>query len=52
MLFIGYFLGSRFPGVSKHIELVILVVIFISILPGVITFLRERKKSRASTSPG
>jgi len=50
MLFIGYFLGSRFPGVSKHIELVILVVIFISILPGIISFLRERAKARAATA--
>jgi membrane-associated protein len=52
MLFIGYFLGSRFPGVSKHVELVILIVIFISILPGVISVLRERGRSgAASDSP-
>ena len=47
MLFIGYFLGSRFPGVSKHIELVILIVIFISVLPGIISVVRERQKARA-----
>ena len=47
MLMIGYVLGSRFPGVSKHIEVVILVVIFLSILPGIISYLRERNRNRA-----
>ena len=42
MLLLGYFLGSRVPGVAKHIELVILTVIFISILPGIIGWWRQR----------
>jgi len=44
MLFTGYFLGRLVPGVEKHVELVILVVIFISILPGILSWLRERRK--------
>jgi membrane-associated protein len=44
MLFTGYFLGRLVPGVEKHIELVILAVIFISILPGILSWLRERRK--------
>ncbi len=42
---IGYFLG-RIPGVRKHIEIVIVIVVFLSILPGVIAGLRERMKRR------
>lgn len=47
MLFIGYFLGRLVPGIDKHIEPVILVVIFLSILPGIISWMRERGKSGA-----
>jgi membrane-associated protein len=45
MLLVGYFLGSRFPAVGKHLEKVILVVIFLSILPGIIAWLRERRRA-------
>jgi membrane-associated protein len=45
MLLTGYFLGSRFPAVGKHLEKVILIVIFLSILPGIIAWLRERRRA-------
>jgi membrane-associated protein len=45
MLFVGYFLGRYIPGIGDHIELVILVVIFLSFLPGVIAWLRSRGRS-------
>ena len=45
MLFIGYFLGRYIPGIGDHIELVILVVIFLSFLPGIIAWLRSRGRS-------
>ncbi|MGZ8415226.1 MAG: hypothetical protein ACXW05_21055, partial [Gemmatirosa sp.] len=45
MLLVGYFLGSRFPGIDKHLELVILVVIFLSIPPGIVSWLRARRES-------
>ena len=47
MLLVGYFLGNYVPGVGKHIEKVILVVIFLSILPGIISWLKERKAGQA-----
>ena len=47
MLFTGYFLGRLVPGIEKHVEVVILAVIFISILPGILSWLRERRKSAA-----
>ncbi len=42
MLFTGYFLGRYIPGVDQHIEKIILLVIFLSILPGIIGWLRSR----------
>jgi membrane-associated protein len=45
MLFVGYFLGYYIPGIGDHIELVILVVIFLSLLPGMIAWLRNRGRS-------
>ena len=42
MLFTGYFLGRYIPGVDQHIEIVVLLVIFISILPGIISWWRQR----------
>jgi membrane-associated protein len=46
MLGIGYFLGSYIPGVDKHIEIVVAIVIFISILPGLISGYRARRARR------
>lgn len=48
MLFIGYFLGRYIPGVDKHIEVVILLVIFVSLLPGIIGWWRHRAKQPGS----
>jgi len=42
MLFTGYFLGRYIPGVDQHIEIVVMLVIFISILPGIISWWRQR----------
>jgi membrane-associated protein len=45
MTLIGYYLG-QIPGVRKHIEIVIVIVVFLSILPGIVAFARERMKKR------
>ena len=52
MLFVGYFLGSRVPGIDQHIEKVILVVIFLSILPGIIGYWKERRRASAARASG
>jgi membrane-associated protein len=49
MLFTGYFLGRYIPGIDKHVETVIIVVIFLSILPGLISWWRERRKAAPLT---
>lgn len=51
MLFIGNFLGRFIPGVEHHIEKVILLVIFASLLPGLISWWRERSRAAADKSP-
>lgn len=54
MTLLGYFLGKAFPGITKRIETVIIIVVFISILPAVIEYLRERsalKKAQAQAEP-
>ena len=48
MLFIGYFLGRTVPGIENHITKVILVVIFVSLLPGLISWARERSREPAT----
>jgi len=40
---IGYLLGSRFPALLDHIELVILVVVAASVVPGIIEWARSRQ---------
>ncbi|MDP9200972.1 MAG: VTT domain-containing protein [Gemmatimonadota bacterium] len=51
MLSIGYFLGSYIPGIDRHIEIVVVIVVFISILPGLIASYRARRAKRYSGSP-
>lgn len=43
MLLIGFILARTVPAVAQHVEKVILVVVFLSILPGIIAWLRERR---------
>jgi len=50
MLFTGYFLGRYVPGIDRYIELVIIVVIFLSILPGIIGWWRERRRQHLAPS--
>jgi len=51
MLGIGYFLGNTVPGIDKHIEIVVLIVVFLSLLPGLISTYRARRAKRVAASP-
>ena len=42
MALLGFSLGHTIPGIDRHIHLVILVVVFLSILPGIIELIRSR----------
>jgi membrane-associated protein len=48
MLLTGYFLGRYIPGIDRHIEKVIVVVIALSLMPGVIGWWRSRKSAKAT----
>jgi membrane-associated protein len=50
MTMIGYLLVTIFPATEQHIEKVILIVIFLSILPGIIEFLRARAKAKRESA--
>jgi membrane-associated protein len=43
MLLTGFFLATYIPGVSQHIDAVIIIVIALSLLPGAIAWLRRRR---------
>jgi membrane-associated protein len=46
MTLLGYVLGVRFPVLVKHIEKVIIVIVFLSILPGIIAWLKSWLRRR------
>jgi membrane-associated protein len=52
MLLIGYFLGRYIPNVDQHIETVIILVILLSLLPGIIGWLKSRKGGAARAEDG
>ncbi len=47
MALTGYTLATAFPSIGKSIEKVILVVVFLSILPAIVEFWRERRRAAA-----
>ncbi len=42
MVLIGYSVGAAIPNVDRHIHIVILIVVLLSILPGIIGVLKHR----------
>ena len=46
MVLTGYFLASVVPNIEKRVHIVIVIVIFVSILPGIIQFFREWRKAK------
>ena len=46
MTLLGYVLGVRFPVLVKHIEKVIIVIVFLSILPGIIAWVQAKIRNR------
>jgi membrane-associated protein len=49
MTLVGFVLGSRFPLLIQHIEKVIVVVIVLSVLPGLVEWLKARRRAAAPT---
>ncbi len=53
MTLIGFYLGRMIPGIENHIDKVIIIVVFISILPGIIKYLQHKffKKKAVTETP-
>jgi membrane-associated protein len=49
MTLTGYILGEKFPSLHEHVEKVIVVVIAISLLPGVIEFIKARSAHKPAS---
>jgi membrane-associated protein len=45
MTLTGYFLGRAVPDLDKHLHLVVATVIFLSLLPAIVAWLRERYRT-------
>jgi membrane-associated protein len=48
MTLTGYLLGSFIPNIDKNIHIVVAIVIFLSLLPAIIAWLRSRMAARQS----
>jgi len=51
MVLLGYFLGRSIPDIQRRIHWVIAVVVFLSILPGILGVLRGRRKPQPKAAP-
>jgi membrane-associated protein len=52
MTLTGFFLGRAIPNIESRIHIVVAVVIFLSILPGIIAWVRSKLKARAAAPVG
>src|SRR5436190_6802305 len=50
MTMLGFTLGKVYPPITKQIDKVIIVIIFVSLLPGAISYLVNRNKKPSSSS--
>lgn len=51
MTMLGYLLVTMFPATEQHIEKVIIIVVFVSILPAIIEFMRAKMRRRKIADP-
>ncbi len=50
MTFTGFFLGRLVPNIESRIHIVVAVVIFLSLLPGIVAFLKSKLQGRAAAA--
>ncbi len=48
MTLVGFFLGQLVPDIDKHIDIVVVIVVFLSLLPGIISVARATLRNRAA----
>lgn len=42
----GYFLGKIFPSLQENLEYIVITIILVSMIPVVLTYLKERRRSK------
>lgn len=42
----GYFLGRIFPSLQENLEYIVIIIIAVSMIPVVLTYLKERKRAK------
>jgi membrane-associated protein len=50
MTMLGFTLGKIYPPITKQIDKVIIVIIFVSLLPGIVSWFSNRKKATSPTT--
>lgn len=50
MTLTGFYLARLVPGIDKHIEKVIVIVVFLSLLPGIIKYLKHKLQKRKAVT--
>jgi membrane-associated protein len=51
MTLLGFGLGNSIPNLDRHIEKVIIIVVFLSLLPGLVEYLKSRRARTPATPP-
>ena len=51
MVLIGYFLGAVIPDVDRHIHIIVVIVVAISLLPAIIETIRQRGRKAGENGP-
>ncbi len=52
MTLIGYFLGRIIPGLENYVSLLMLLVVLLTILPGIYHYLQQRREKLKNPNPG
>ena len=50
MTMLGFSLGKVYPPITKQIDKLIIVIIFVSLIPGAVSYLINRNKTPPSTT--
>ncbi len=49
MTLIGFFLGRSIPNVDQHIEKVIVIIVFLSLLPAIVKYIKHKLTKKIAT---
>jgi hypothetical protein len=43
----GYYVGTLFPGLKSHLHTIALVIIVVSLIPAIVTYLKELRAKKS-----